>query len=119
MIRRPPISTRTATLFPSPTLFRSRTITELVTAAVVNASLFASQQEAVARLRELDVLKTVFLSTASHELRTPATAIGGFATLLTASWDRFDDERRREFADRIAANARSLDRKSTRLNSSH
>ncbi|HEY9557339.1 MAG TPA: ATP-binding protein, partial [Acidimicrobiales bacterium] len=85
-----------------------RTITELVTAAVVNASLFASQQEAVARLRELDVLKTVFLSTASHELRTPATAIGGFATLLTASWDRFDDERRREFADRIAANARSL-----------
>src|SRR3546814_17059620 len=67
-----------------------------------------SQQESVARLRELHVLKTVFLSTAPHELRTPSTAIGGFATLLTASWDRFDDERRREFADRIAANARSL-----------
>jgi signal transduction histidine kinase len=85
-----------------------RAISELVTAAVVNASLYASQQTAVRRLRDLDALKTVFLSTASHELRTPATAIGGFATLLTNSWDRFSDEQRRDFAARIAANARSL-----------
>jgi signal transduction histidine kinase len=85
-----------------------RAITELITAAVVNATLYASQQEAVRRLRELDGLKTVFLSTASHELRTPATAIGGFASLLSGSWDRFDDAQRREFAERIAANARSL-----------
>jgi signal transduction histidine kinase len=85
-----------------------RAVTELVTAAVVNASLYASQQTAVRRLRELDALKTTFLSTASHELRTPATAIGGFATLLSTSWDRFSDEQRRDFADRIAANARSL-----------
>jgi signal transduction histidine kinase len=85
-----------------------RAISELVTAAVVNASLYASQQTAVRRLRDLDALKTVFLSTASHELRTPATAIGGFATLLTKSWDRFTDEQRRDFAARIEANARSL-----------
>lgn len=85
-----------------------RAITELITAAVVNAALYASQQESVRRLRELDGLKTVFLSTASHELRTPATAIGGFASLLSGSWDRFDDAQRREFAGRIAANARSL-----------
>ncbi|MGH9273180.1 MAG: ATP-binding protein [Acidimicrobiales bacterium] len=85
-----------------------RAISELVTAAVVNASLYASQQTAVRRLRDLDALKTVFLSTASHELRTPATAIGGFAALLTNSWDRFTDDQRRDFAERIAANARSL-----------
>lgn len=85
-----------------------RAVTELVTAAVVNASLYASQQTAVRRLRDLDALKTVFLSTASHELRTPATAIGGFASLLTNSWDRFTDEQRRDFAARIEANARSL-----------
>lgn len=85
-----------------------RALTELVTAALVNASLYASQQEALQRLRELDGLKTVFLGTASHELRTPVTAIAGFASLLTASWDRFTDEQRRDFADRIAANARSL-----------
>jgi signal transduction histidine kinase len=85
-----------------------RALSELVTAAIVNASLYASQQEALARLRELDALKTVFLSTASHELRTPATAIAGFAGLLTSSWDRFTEHQRLDFAERIGANARSL-----------
>ena len=85
-----------------------RAVTELITAAVVNAALYASQQDAVRRLRELDGLKTVFLSTASHELRTPATAIAGFASLLWGNWDRFDDEQRRGFVQRIEANARSL-----------
>lgn len=85
-----------------------RALTELVTAAVVNASLYASQQEALRNLRDLDALKTVFLGTASHELRTPATAISGFASLLTTSWDRFDETQRRDFVERIAANARSL-----------
>ncbi len=83
-------------------------ITELVAAAVVNASLYASEQAAVRRLRDLDAMKTVFLSTASHELRTPATAINGFATLLSESWDRFPDDQRRDFVERIAANSRSL-----------
>lgn len=69
---------------------------------------YRSEQEAVGRLRELDQLKTVFLSTASHELRTPATAIAGFASLLSESWDRFDDAQRRDFVRRIAANATSL-----------
>jgi signal transduction histidine kinase len=85
-----------------------RALSELVTAAMVNAALYASQQEALARMRDLDALKTVFLGTASHELRTPATAIAGFAGLLTASWDRFTEEQRRDFVNRIGANARSL-----------
>jgi len=85
-----------------------RALSELITAALVNAQLYASQQEALARLRELDGLKTVFLGTASHELRTPATAIAGFAGLLTSSWDRFTEEQRLDFVGRIAANARSL-----------
>jgi len=85
-----------------------RVLTELVTAAVVNANLYAAQQDAVRRLRDLDALKTVFLSTASHELRTPATAIGGFASLLEQRWGAFPDDRRLEMVSRIAANARSL-----------
>jgi signal transduction histidine kinase len=85
-----------------------RVLTELVTAAVVNANLYAAQQDAVRRLRDLDALKTVFLSTASHELRTPATAIGGFASLLEQRWDAFPEDRRLEMVSRIAANARSL-----------
>lgn len=83
-------------------------LSELVTAALVNASLYASQQTAMARLRDLDALKTVFLSTASHELRTPATAIAGFAGLLTSSWDRFTEEQRQDFVERIGSNAQSL-----------
>jgi signal transduction histidine kinase len=85
-----------------------RSVTELLTSAIANASLYASQQAALEGLRELDALKTVFLGTASHELRTPVTAISGFTTLLSANWDRFDDEQRREFVVRIGANARSL-----------
>lgn len=85
-----------------------RALVELTTAAIVNASLYAAQQDAVRELAELDTLKTVFLSTASHELRTPATTIAGFASLLHTSWDGLSDEQRRTFADRIAANARSL-----------
>lgn len=85
-----------------------RALVELITAAIVNASLYASQQEALRNLQELDALKTVFLGTASHELRTPATAIAGFAALLAENWERFDEDQRRDFVSRIDANARSL-----------
>ncbi|MFZ6004433.1 MAG: ATP-binding protein [Actinomycetota bacterium] len=85
-----------------------RALSELVTAAVVNAALYASQQDNLRRLRDLDALKTVFLGTASHELRTPVTAISGFSTLLSESWERFDEDQRRNFVERISANARSL-----------
>ncbi|MFW5838049.1 MAG: sensor histidine kinase, partial [Desulfovibrionaceae bacterium] len=39
-------------------------------------------EEANARLRELDKLKSAFLSTVSHDLRTPLTSILGFAKLI-------------------------------------
>lgn len=86
-----------------------RAAAELTTAAIVNAQLFEQQDEAMRRLRDLDELKTVFLGTASHELRTPVTAIAGFATLLDQQWDEFSSEDRRLFAGRIAANANALE----------
>jgi len=45
-------------------------------------------QEANLRLRELDELKSAFLSLASHELRTPLTSVLGFAKLIRKSFIR-------------------------------
>jgi signal transduction histidine kinase len=61
------------------------------------------------QLRSVDELKTVFLATASHELRTPVTAIVGFSSLLLTSWDDIDRDKGRAFLERVVANARSLE----------
>jgi signal transduction histidine kinase len=42
------------------------------------ASLYATAQQNLARLQELDRLKSQFLSMASHELKTPLTSISGY-----------------------------------------
>jgi len=47
-----------------------------------NAELFSDVQNAYQALKEVDKLKSNFLSTISHELRTPLTAISGFVHLL-------------------------------------
>jgi signal transduction histidine kinase len=50
--------------------------------ALRNARQLAALREANERLRELDQLKTNFMSIASHELRTPLTAVQGFSQIL-------------------------------------
>ncbi|GAB7078662.1 CHASE4 domain-containing protein [Megalodesulfovibrio paquesii] len=45
-------------------------------------------EQAVRRLRELDTIKSSFLSSASHELRTPLTSIMGFAKLMERTFKR-------------------------------
>jgi len=81
---------------------------ELVTSTVVAARSIEQQQEAVRRLESLDELKTTFLGVASHELRTPATAVSGLAALLAQRWDDLPESERRAFVERIAANAEAL-----------
>lgn len=81
---------------------------EMITSTIVTGRSIEQQQEAVHRLESLDELKTTFLGVASHELRTPATAISGLATLLATRWDALPEDDRRAFASRIATNADSL-----------
>jgi signal transduction histidine kinase len=47
-----------------------------------NSQLFSDLQSTYEALREVDKMKSAFLSTISHELRTPLTAINGFVDLL-------------------------------------
>lgn len=83
-------------------------LVELLAVAVTNADLLHRERETANRLRELDTLKNAFLGTVSHELRTAITAITGFSELLADHWDGFDDDRRRDLAQRIRRNGGSL-----------
>jgi signal transduction histidine kinase len=82
---------------------------ELVGSTLANAEAFAQQQDLVERMRSVDELKTVFLATASHELRTPVTAIVGFSALLLQHWDTTSAEQRRGLIERVHANSQRLE----------
>jgi signal transduction histidine kinase len=60
----------------------SRRLEELATARDEIAALYGESQQHVERLRELDQLKSQFLSIASHELKTPLTALSGFVQMM-------------------------------------
>ncbi len=85
------------------------TASELLGSTLANAESYSQQQELVERMRSVDELKTVFLATASHELRTPVTAIVGFTTLLLKNWDAMQSASGRALVERTLANGRRLD----------
>ncbi len=55
--------------------------------AVEHALLYQDARAMVERLQEMDRLKSHFISTASHEFRTPLSIIKGFANLLKRKED--------------------------------
>ncbi len=70
----------------------------------------ANQQlaDANTRLRELDRLKSQFVSMVSHELRTPLNAIQGFGEMISAELYGAVNEKQREAVGRIIANTKRL-----------
>ena len=61
----------------------------------------------ITRLKEADEAKTLFLATASHELKTPVTVIAGFAETILRFPD-MPDERRAEAVEAIHRRALEL-----------
>jgi PAS domain S-box-containing protein len=68
------------------------------------------EHEASERLRSLDEMRNAFLHAVSHELRTPLTSVMGFALTLSRKDVTISDADRADMLDRLAANARKLER---------
>ncbi len=83
-------------------------VADLVASALSNAEAFAQQQTLVERMRAVDELKSVFLATASHELRTPVVAIAGYASFLNENWDDLPSDKAHGLAERVDRNAQRL-----------
>jgi signal transduction histidine kinase len=65
-------------------------------------------QDANEKLKNLDKLKTEFLSLASHQLRSPLTAIKGYASMLSEGAFGKLDEKKSEAVNRIYTSAQGL-----------
>ena len=76
--------------------------------AMENARLFEQERETVQRLRQLDAMKTDFLSTVQHELRTPLTAILGLSDLIEMCWEMWEEEPKLEAIRDIQVAAKNL-----------
>lgn len=71
---------------------------------------FASDAARVEAMTQTEKLRAALLSSVSHDLRTPLTAILGAATSLRQDGDRIASDDRRALLDAIEDEARRLDR---------
>ncbi|MBI1785706.1 HAMP domain-containing histidine kinase [Candidatus Sumerlaeota bacterium] len=79
-----------------------------VATTVEKAELFSDLKDMNESLKNLDTLKSNFLSTVSHELRSPLTAITGFTRLLANNQVGPVTERQKEILDRVLTHGEKL-----------
>src|SRR3546814_15692484 len=79
MIRRPPRSTRTDTLFPYTTLFRSIMLIEEIEA---HGKTDIQLQRAKEVAEAANLAKSRYIVGVSHEIRSPLNIISGYAQLI-------------------------------------
>jgi signal transduction histidine kinase len=63
--------------------------------------MLIEEREKIARLEEMDRLKSDFVATVSHELKTPLTAIIGAAKTVGTRGDRMNEEQHARFMEMI------------------
>jgi len=89
---------------------------QTVTLHVTRVDVYGSAATSVITIRDMtrerraERLKSDFIATISHELRTPITPIRGYADLLKRRWDRMSLEKRESVLDTIAERADHLAR---------
>ncbi len=76
--------------------------------AIANAEMYDRERSNVARLEKLEQMKSDFLSTVSHQLRTPITSIATATDLLRASDGNLSEDQRR-LVQNVARNVVRLD----------
>ncbi len=76
--------------------------------AIHNAQLYMDLERAYEQQKELDHLKDDFIVTASHEFRTPLSAIHGYASLLQRHSARLTADQARRFSTEITRAAQQL-----------
>lgn len=82
--------------------------TRQLSEALDKIELYSDVQRANEHLKQLDRLKSNFLSTISHELRTPLTSISGFTRLLEAGHVGEISARQKEILQRILSQSDKL-----------
>jgi len=65
-------------------------------------------EEKIEELNNLKIAQAEFISTVSHEMRTPLTSIRGFADTLLTSYDMLTEEQKKKFLQIIKEQANRL-----------
>lgn len=81
-----------------------------VSVALHHARLYEAAVDTADELRELDQLRSDFISMVSHELRSPMTVVGGIAHLLEWRRDKLSNDEMDELLQSLGREARRLTR---------
>lgn len=81
----------------------------IVVLLVANQARLIGYAFTVTQLKEVDKMKDMFISMASHELRSPLTAIKGYLDLIKGHQGLVLDENSSRYLDNISLSAKRLD----------
>ena len=81
-----------------------------VAIAIDHARRYREAVQTAEKLRELDQMRSDFVSMVSHELRSPMTVVAGIADILENRADRLSPDQSKELIDTLGREARRLRR---------